>query len=127
MLEKYSEVYKLNDYDYYITPWDLEDTIDWYNEEYEDEISIDDIEICNLDSEGMWVETTDSNDIDRLGESDELISTYTKEGISIPEFGDLMRGYDGAIYKFTSYREVINKNYIDNELSEPEVIASTIW
>lgn len=130
MLEKYRAVYKLNDYEWYVTSWYLEDTVEWYNKESEDEICADDIEMCNLDNEGMWIETTDNDDIVKLGDSDELISTKVDKfgtRFSVPKFGDLMRGHDGLIFKFTSYREVIEKYYMDNPLIEPEVIACTEW
>lgn len=130
MLEKYRAVYKLNDYEWYITSWYLEDTLKWYINEFGDEITEEDVELCDIDKKGMWIETTDNNDILKLGDSDELISTKVdKHGkrITVPKFGDLMRGYDGLVFKFTSFRDVINKNYMDNPLKEPEVIASTDW
>lgn len=127
-LNKYRAVYKLNDYEWYITSWSLKDTLDWYNKEFEDELTGDDIEECNLDLEGMWWETKDKNDIELLGDSDELIhiEKIDNETMKKVQFGDLMR-HDGLICKYTSFREVIKNNYLDEPLNEPEVIASIEW
>ncbi|HBJ1650913.1 TPA: hypothetical protein LA460_000132 [Clostridium botulinum] len=67
------KVYKLNDYEWYITPWNITDTLKWYNEEFEDYITEEDILESNLDTEGMWWETEDKNDIERLEDYDELL------------------------------------------------------
>lgn len=130
MIKKHRVVYKMNDYEWYITSLSLKDTVDWYNKEFEDDIGVEEIEICDLDNEGMWIETTDDADIIKLGDSDELVSTKIDEygkRVLDTKFGDLMRSHDGLICKFTSYREVINKSYMDNPLLEPEVIATTEW
>lgn len=101
-------VYKMNDYEWYITPWNLEDTLKWYNEEFEDDLTKEDIEEANLDTEGMWWETTDKKDLDELGDSDEIIGIEkTIKGTRRKvRFGNLMR---------------------KEGLKEPEVIASTDW
>jgi hypothetical protein len=126
-LDKYRAVYKLNDYEWYVTSWYLEDVLEWYNKEF-DELSEDDIERCDIDLQGMWWITKDKEDIERLGDSDEFIHIEktdkgTRRNV---QFGDLMKK-DGAVYKYTSFREVIKNNYLDEPLSEPEVIASTEW
>lgn len=121
-------VYKMNDYEWYITPWNLEDTLKWYNKEFEDDLTKEDIEECNLDTEGMWWETKDRNDIERLGNADEIIGIEkTPKGTKRKvHFGNLMR-HEGMICKYTSFREVIKNNYLNEPLKEPEVIASTEW
>ena len=121
------KVYKMNDYEWYITPLSLEETIKWYNKEFDDDTTEKDIEEADLDTEGMWWETTDKKDIVKLGDSEELIgATKTKHGyIKHACFGDLMRK-EGLIYKYSSFRDVIKNNYSEN-LKEPEIIASTDW
>lgn len=128
MLEKYRAVYKLNDYEWYVTSWNLADTINWYNKQFEDEIDIDYIEAIDVEKEGMWIETTDSKDFNILGDSDELVSTkINNDGkrLKAPKFGDLMKGFEGQVLKFTSFKDVIKKHYLENPLKEPELIAST--
>ncbi|WP_252251274.1 hypothetical protein [Clostridium sp. VAP52] len=128
MMANELKVYKLNDYEWYITPWDLEDTLKWYNEEYEDNVIKEDIIESNLDTEGMWWETEDKNDIEKLGNYDEIIGVEkTSEGTKRKiYFGNLMRK-DGEIYKYIPFREVIKNYYLNAILTEPEVIATTEW
>lgn len=126
-MEQNFKVYKLNDYEWYITPWNLSDTLNWYNKEFGDDLTTNDVEESNLDLEGMWWETQDKEDIERLGDSDEIITiektpTGTKRSVC---FGDLMRK-DGDVYKYTSFKDVI-KIYYNESIEEPEVIATTEW
>ncbi|WP_252225180.1 MULTISPECIES: hypothetical protein [unclassified Clostridium] len=122
------KVYKLNDYEWYITPWNITDTLKWYNEEFEDNIIKEDIIESNLNTEGMWWETEDKNDIERLGDYDEIIGIEkTLEGTKRKIcFGNLMRK-EGEIYKYIPFREVIKHYYLNSILTEPEVIATTEW
>lgn len=127
LLEPYRAVYKLNDYDWYITSWTLEDTIKWYNEHHESSICIHDIDIYNIDNEGMWVETTESNDISNLKNA-EILPTLIDDqyGKRYPpvKFGDLTKGENGSVFKFKSFKDVINDYYLDAPILEPELIAS---
>lgn len=128
MLEKYRAIYKLNDYEWYVTSWSLEDVINWYNNQFEDNINADEVILSNITEEGLWIETTNIEDSNRLGDSDELVSfKIDKNGKKnkTPKFGDLMKGHEGQILKFTSFEEVIEKYYLENPLTEPELIAST--
>ena len=78
----------------------------------------------------MWLETKDEEDIKRLGDSDEIISTKTdangKKRIK-PKFGDLRRYKDDDVYKYVSFRTAIEKLHSNSSLVEPELIASTEW
>lgn len=127
-MEQNLSVYKMNDYEWYITPWNLKDTLDWYNKEFEEELTESDIEECDIDKEGTWWETNDKKDIEELGDSDELIHIEkTEKGTKRSvQFGDLLR-HSGMICKYTSFRDVIKDNYSNEELKEPDVIASTDW
>lgn len=122
------KVYKLNDYEWYITPWSLEKTLEWYNKEFEDDLTAELVEECDVYNQGMWFETNDEDDIEELGDSDEIIgyiktSKGTKRSV---QFGNLMRR-DGIVYKYCSFKVVIEEQYSDEELLEPEVIATTEW
>lgn len=121
------KVYKMNDYEWYITPLSIEETIKWYNKEFDDDITENDIEEADLDAEGMWWETTDKKDINELGDSDEIIGIEkTPKGTRRKvRFGNLMRK-EGLVYKYTSFREVIKNNYSES-INRPEMIASTDW
>lgn len=128
-LEKYRAIYKLNDYEWYITPWDITDTVNWYNGQFEDNITIDEVELISIEkeNEGLWMETADTEDINKLGDSDELVSTVINtdgKRIIKPKVGNLMKGLDGQILKFTSFKDVVEKYYLENPLKEPELIAS---
>lgn len=119
------KVYKLNDYEWYVTPWSIEKTLEWYNKEFDDDLTKDMVGECDIYNEGMWLETSDKEDIERLGDSDERISIIkTPKGIKrAVRFGDLMRR-DDIVYKYCSFKVAIEDMY-DKELVEPEVIAST--
>jgi hypothetical protein len=111
------KIYKMNDYSWFASKWDMEKTNEYYNQKVDDN-DIEDVEECDLDKDGMWWETTDKADIEMLGEFDEVTSDTSK--ISI---GDLMcRG--GEIYKFTSFRDVLAEN---KDFTEPYEIATTEW
>ena len=75
----------------------------------------------------MWFPTNDPNDIERLGDSDELIHyIQTDKGRKRSvQIGDLMQRYN-EVYKFTSFREVIDKENLW-DITQPELIASTDW
>lgn len=121
------KIYKMNDCEWYITPLSIEETIKWYNKEFDEDITEKDIEEVDLNTEGMWWETKNKDDIDKLGDSEESISyKETKYGyIKNACFGDLMRK-EGLIYKYSSFRDVIKNNYSEG-IKEPEMIASTDW
>lgn len=120
------KVYKLNDYEWYVTPWNLDKTLDWYNKEFDDDLTKNEVTECDLYNDGMWLETKDEDDIEELGDSDEIISIVkTSKGTKrAVQFGDLMRRDDMA-YKYVSLKVAIEELYGDKELFEPEVIAST--
>ena len=122
------KVYKLNDYEWYITPWSLEKTLEWYNKEFEDDLTVELVEECDVYNQGMWFETNDEDDIEELGDSDEIIDYIkTPKGIKrSAQFGNLMRR-DGIVYKYCSFKVVIEEQYSDEELLEPEVIATIEW
>ena len=111
-------VFKMNEYVWYASKWSSEETNDWYNKNVEDN-DIEDVELVDLDSEGMWYETNDKEDIERLGDSDELRKVVLGEA----EFGDLLRK-GNSVYKYISYREAIKQ---DLYFTEPYCISTTEW
>ena len=115
------KVFKMNDYEWWATKWDADKTNDWYNKHIEDN-DIEDLELCNLDSEGMWYETKEKEDIDKLGDSDELISYEVVNNKKVPKakFGDLKR-YGGDVYKYISFRDAVA---FDIYFKEPYCLAS---
>lgn len=120
------KVYQMNDYEFWVSPWDKRRTLDYYLEYMEiDEKDnpIESIRECDIDKEGVWFETEDKADIERLGESDEILHyKKTNQGLIIkPEFGDLMKKND-VMYKYISFREAIEKI---GEYNEPYCIVST--
>lgn len=122
------KVYKINDYEWWASKLDKRKTLDFYLKETgieEEENPLEDITECDINQEGMWWETNDKTDIERLGDSDELIHYEdTPRGkVKTPKFGDLWR-LGSEIYKFTSFREVIEKI---GEYNEPYMIACTEW
>lgn len=123
-------VYKLNEYEWYVTPWNLEKTKEWYKKEFDDEVDECELEKCDIDEMGMWYPTDSKEDIDKLGDLDSITSTVIKDGKRTPEtkFGDLMKSNDSptGFLKFVSFRTVIEKDY-KGELKEPECIASSEW
>lgn len=129
MLEKYREVYKLNDYEWYVTSWSLEDTVNWYNSQFSDNIDINEVASIsiNKDTEGLWIETKEECDKERLGNSDEITSTIiNKDGKRVQStgIGDLISFTEGEILKYTSFNDVIKEHYTENPLKEPELIAT---
>lgn len=112
------KVFKMNDYEWWVTNGYAEDLNDYYNEHI-GENSIDDVELCDLNKDGMWYKTNDKEDIEALGDSDEMYSVESKE----TQFGDLMRK-DDDVYKFISFREALAKV---SSFTEPYCIASTEW
>ena len=113
------KVFRLNDYEWWATKGELEDLIEWYRENIDNSESVeemlDEAKECNLDTEGVWYETIDENDIKILGEHDELLNK------NLTGFGSLKR-YGSSICKLISFREAIG---YDLNFTEPYCIASS--
>ena len=113
------------DSNWYASPWEIEKTKEWLIKElylyYDFEL-----EECNIDTEGMWIETEDKEDIERLGDSDEIIGIEIVNGMHKRKlrFGDLERNnnYGSGIAKYTSFRDVLK---MDRHSNGPYVIATT--
>ena len=121
-------VFKMNDYEWWASKWDMKRTNEWYKKEHglsEEDNPLEDIRECNLDTEGMWWETEDKEDIERLGDHDEIISIEKINGMTKTKatFGNLQRKY-GEVYKFISLREAVEK---DMNFKVPYCIGSTEW
>ncbi len=118
-------VYKMNDYEWWASKLSIEETEDFIEKEIGGENDLDDIEECDIDSEGMWWQTEEKEDLDKLGDADdlidyEIISGQTRRKVS---FGNLMRR-DGEVFKYIPFRIALMKS---GEYVEPFCIASTEW
>lgn len=109
------KVYKMNDCDWYASKWSEEKTNDWYNKNVTDN-ELDDVELVDLDKDGVWWQTCDEKDIKRLGEANELIGSTGH-----PETGDLYRS-GSDVFKWITLREAI---LYDLDFQEPYCIAYT--
>lgn len=118
------KVFRINECEWWVTRGYAEDLIKWYNENIAD-TEDNEVELCDLDKEGMWYLTKDKKDIEELGDSDELIGFEIVNGQHKHkvQFGDLMKKY-GEVYKFIPFRESIKFNL---DFKEPYCIASTEW
>ena len=111
------KVYRMNKCDCMASKWSVEETNDFYSNNFADN-DIKDVTEVDLDNEGMWMETNVLEDIERLGDADEIISEIGK-----PKPDDLLRhGY--SVCKWVLYREAIK---VDLDFIEPYVISSTEW
>ncbi|WIV11148.1 hypothetical protein [Proteiniborus sp. MB09-C3] len=122
------KVYKINDYEWWASKLNIEETLDFYLKEYnldEDDNPIENIKECDIDKEGMWWLTEDIEDLEKLGDNDEIVSYKIVHGRRIrkPEPGNLIRR-SREVYKYITFREAIEKN---GEYEEPFRIASTDW
>lgn len=101
------KVYYDGDSNWYASPWDIDETSTW--------LSIDSLEECNLDTDGMWYPTEEKEDMSELGDCDES----HKGG-----FGDLRLGSEdkSVVEKLTSFREVLK---LQESSSTPYLIATT--
>lgn len=119
------KVYKMDDYEWWASKLDKDETNDFFNEEYGNDNDVDEVRECDLDNEGMWYSTDDPKDIEALGDSDEIISIEKVDGMTRRKtaFGDLMRR-NGQVYKFMSFRDVLKMH---GDFKEPFMIASTEW
>lgn len=94
----------------------LLNALTWYNENVTD-IEVDylnEMRECDIDTEGTWWETDAPEDKERIGEE----HTWSRESDK-RNFGDLIKTSDG-IFKYTSFREVINSE----GYTEPYVISA---
>lgn len=122
------KVFRMDDYEWWATKWDLERTHEYYIKEYgldSEDCLIEDVRECDIDKEGMWWETEDEEDLKMIGDSDEIIGFEVVNGQTKAkvEFGNLMRR-SGEVYKFISLREALKEH---GDFTEPFCIASTEW
>lgn len=118
-------VYKMNDYEWWASKLSVEETEKFYEEEIGEENDIEDIKECDIDSEGMWWETENQADIERLGDAEEIISYATIYGQETPKvsFGNLMRR-EGEVHKYIPLRIALMKY---GEVKDPFCLATTEW
>lgn len=119
-------VYKINEYEWWASKWGIKETNEYYKKEYnlnEDENPTEKIITCNLDKNGLWVETTDEKDLGKLGKLDELISCKrypngkVKRNVKV---GDLMRS-GGKVKKYITFREAL---LLSIDFNEPYCLCS---
>lgn len=116
------KVYQMNEYEWFASRWSIEETNKWYENNFDDN-SIDVVREVDLDKEGMWYQTKDKKDIEKLGDADELIDYEVVNRILIKkvQFGNLER-HSEDVYKYISFRDAIQ---FDLDFKEPYCIAST--
>ncbi|GEM_PF-1156375 len=122
------KVYKMNDYEWWASKWDKQETNEWYKKEHglsEQDNPIEEVVESDLDKEGMWWETEDKEDIKKLGDSDEIIGFEIVNGQHKRKVtpGDLIRK-GNEVYKYITFREAIAK---DIYFKDPYCIASIDW
>lgn len=121
-------VYKMDDYEWWASKWNKEKTYYYYLKQYglsSEEVCLEDVIECNLNDDGMWWETTDLKDIERLGDADKTFHIKTVKGRKVIEvrYGDLLRK-GNEIYKFISFREAIERC---GDFTEPFCLAAVDW
>ncbi|XZN14526.1 hypothetical protein ACSW9O_15780 (plasmid) [Clostridium perfringens] len=130
-MDKYIEqgirVFKMNEYEWYAAKLEYcEDINEWYISHIVDDNNLDNVELVNLDTNGVWWETKDINDIHKLGDKEELCTgEILIDGVKYAQFriGDLYKK-DDIYYKLISFREAI-KTYLKEgeEFLEPMLIS----
>lgn len=119
-----TNVYKMDEYSWYASNLDFEDTVKWYQNNIDslDEDQIEEIEVCDIENDGMWYITTDDADLLRIGDNEKMFEEVKNE-THHNKFGDLVRSGHG-VYKFMSFADVIK---IVGEITQPFEIANTEW
>lgn len=90
------KVYKMDDYEWWITDKSLEETIETFCNEYGIDREELEPEECNIDTDGMWVEATE-----------EEIANNPKYNDGNPKIGEIEK-LDGLCV-FVSFREAIKR------------------
>ncbi len=116
-------VYRMNDCEWWASKLSIEETEKFYRKEVGEENAIEDIEECDIDHDGMWWDTEDKADLEKLGAADEIITYETKNGKLKVSLGDLVRR-GGEVYKYIPFRIALMKS---GEHKEPFCLASTEW
>lgn len=120
-------VYKMNDYEWWVSKWDKVRTNEWYLDFHglaPDENPVDDVYEVDKDLEGMWVETLDIGDAAKFNNSKDIFSKYQRVSSSYDRktrFGDL-RIINGSFFKYIPFREAIE---YEGDFLEPYMISTT--
>lgn len=121
ILNNQYKIIQFNEEDWIATKISIEETLEWYCEEFgfdkedyifEKEISFTE---CDIDTTGMWMSPLNKYDINKLGDK----ISISKDKVNVT-FGDLM-WHDCERFKFISYREAIRQN---NESDDCYLIAT---
>ncbi len=101
-------VYLFEECDYVATPWEIEETLGWYNELTGVSVAKGYAELIDQKSEGMWDEISIEEAMGKVVTGDKI-------------FGNL--GYiNGQLCVCRSFNDVVKGM---EDMSEPEIIAST--
>lgn len=116
------KVYKMNDYEWWASDLTAEETNAFYKKEIGEENSIEEIEECDIDKEGLWwvLEPETEEHKKAMVALNGKHTTYPGRNRKI---GDLSND-NGTITKFISLRDAIERS---GEYTEPFCIASTEW
>lgn len=108
-MSKNIRVYKMDDFSWIATPYNLKETIKWWEEEFGEEVeNIHDIIECPL-TDTMWMEISDNKPLTEIAIGQEY------------KIGDVKLIYGSRIKKVT-YEMFIE---MQGDIQEPFVIAST--
>lgn len=133
------KVFKMNDYEWVVSPLSKEETNEWYIKyvdcDAEDQL-IEDVEECNIETDGMWLEI---EDITKLKEIQRYLRNLLNEKqienkeqlLEIRKIsdktsiGDVIK-HEGMWCEYVSFAEAIKRlNYDD--ITTPDFIATTEW
>lgn len=118
MMEKF-RVFKMNDYEWWVTDTDLETFYPWYLKDQgldEEDNPLDEIKEYDIDNEGMWYLHDDEDNLKRL---EKELKGYDSKGNG--GMGDIERKSDG-IYELITFRKAIE---LSGKYTEPFCIATT--
>jgi hypothetical protein len=106
------KVFKMNDFDWVISPLSREETNEWYKKDLkidDEDQPVDDVEECSEDG-GFWSECDLSNIVDAIehAKPDEEIKVKHTHGYWI----------------WTTFKDMI-ETYKDRDITEPDYICST--
>ena len=99
------KVFKMNDVEWWCTHMELKEFYSWYLKEHgldPEDNPLDEIKECDLDSDGMWLEFEDEENIYRLDKELNGFDEVCKGGI-----GDIKRTSNGII-EMVSFRKAID-------------------
>jgi hypothetical protein len=112
------KVYKMDDYSWVATPWDLDKTTEWYQQEYADldAEDIQNIQEADITKECIW---------DEVSIGDTIVDEVKMANQSKPTVGEY-RVLGGSVCRYITLQDALMRHVpLDNP--QPFIIASTEW